>query len=196
MEKLFFKKLMLVFLVPFFVASCVVFDEKDAGNERPSVHPLIIKDYAAYNLWANQRYADWLLQADSAQFYTEVESSFNTLAKTAIHLWNAESGWLNTIKREPWGESPGNNFSGSPAELLQNWISASKAFADYAETLSAEELQSIYFRQNGDTLGTGEQLMLHVFNHATYHRGQLITMGRQVGLKNPPRADYIFYINQ
>lgn len=37
-------------------------------------------------------------------------------------------------------------------------------------------------------------IILHVFNHATYHRGQLITMGRQVGLTLPPRTDYIYFL--
>ncbi|MFN2424735.1 MAG: DinB family protein [Cryomorphaceae bacterium] len=33
-------------------------------------------------------------------------------------------------------------------------------------------------------------------NHSTYHRGQLVTMGRQAGLSTPPQTDYIFYVRK
>ena len=36
----------------------------------------------------------------------------------------------------------------------------------------------------------------HVLNHSTYHRGQLITMGRQLGIQNPPSTDYIFWARE
>ena len=35
------------------------------------------------------------------------------------------------------------------------------------------------------------QLLLHVFNHATYHRGQLVTILRQLDVQNIPQTDFI-----
>ena len=35
------------------------------------------------------------------------------------------------------------------------------------------------------------QMLLHLFNHQTYHRGQLITMLRQVGVTKIPATDFI-----
>jgi uncharacterized damage-inducible protein DinB len=34
--------------------------------------------------------------------------------------------------------------------------------------------------------------MLHVVNHSSYHRGQIVTMGRQLNLQ-PPSLDLIYY---
>ncbi|WP_315819131.1 DinB family protein [Paraflavitalea speifideaquila] len=31
-------------------------------------------------------------------------------------------------------------------------------------------------------------------NHSTYHRGQVVTIGHQVGLKDAPITDYMFYL--
>jgi len=156
----------------------------------------IIKDFAAYNLWANRAYVAWLSSADSSQFHQDVESSFNTLAKTVVHLWNAEHGWLNTLLEQPWGDPPSKIFEGNHREMLSAWLVTSEQLARHVQHLSDEQIAKVLTRNDGSYLGTAEEIMLHVFNHATYHRGQLITMGRQVGLQNPPRADYIFYISE
>ena len=34
---------------------------------------------------------------------------------------------------------------------------------------------------------------LHVFNHGTYHRGQLINMLRQLGVEKLPQTDFIVW---
>ncbi|MCW3088046.1 MAG: hypothetical protein JWQ78_1432, partial [Sediminibacterium sp.] len=36
-----------------------------------------------------------------------------------------------------------------------------------------------------------KEILLHLFNHGTYHRGQLVTLLRQVGVEEIPRTDYI-----
>jgi uncharacterized damage-inducible protein DinB len=35
----------------------------------------------------------------------------------------------------------------------------------------------------------------HVMNHSTYHRGQLVTMGRELGFMDPPKTDFMQYIS-
>ncbi|HMX78573.1 MAG TPA: DinB family protein, partial [Chitinophagaceae bacterium] len=37
------------------------------------------------------------------------------------------------------------------------------------------------------------QIVLHVVNHSTYHRGQLINMLRQVGVEKLPHTDFIYW---
>jgi uncharacterized damage-inducible protein DinB len=37
------------------------------------------------------------------------------------------------------------------------------------------------------------QVLVHVFNHGTYHRGQLVTMLRQLGIEKIPQTDYIVW---
>jgi uncharacterized damage-inducible protein DinB len=50
------------------------------------------------------------------------------------------------------------------------------------------------FNGDPDTRPLGE-LMRHVVNHATYHRGQIVTMLRQLG-KTPPSTDYIRFLRE
>ena len=37
-------------------------------------------------------------------------------------------------------------------------------------------------------------MLHHVFNHATYHRGQLINMLRQLGVEKVPQTDFSFWV--
>jgi uncharacterized damage-inducible protein DinB len=37
------------------------------------------------------------------------------------------------------------------------------------------------------------QVLLHMFNHSTYHRGQLVTMLRQLGVQKLPSTDFIVW---
>lgn len=155
-----------------------------------------IKKMAAYNTWANQQLANWLLKADSAQWHQTIESSFPTLEQTLRHLWNAEHGWLQTLNNQPWSQAIAPDQQLPPADLIQGFLHTSLQFQNFVTTLDEARLQSTR------NLGKNEQpinclgIIQHVFNHATYHRGQLITMGRQVGLDNPPRTDYIFFLMQ
>jgi uncharacterized damage-inducible protein DinB len=64
------------------------------------------------------------------------------------------------------------------------------------EQLNEEILQSNLHYQNS----RGEQfaqpvyeVVMHVFNHSTYHRGQLVTMMRQLGENNLPQTDFIHF---
>jgi uncharacterized damage-inducible protein DinB len=34
---------------------------------------------------------------------------------------------------------------------------------------------------------------MQVMNHSTYHRGQIITIGRNLGFTDAPMTDYNFY---
>ena len=37
------------------------------------------------------------------------------------------------------------------------------------------------------------QMLLHVFNHGTYHRGQLVTILRELGVEKIPQTDFIVW---
>ncbi len=148
---------------------------------------------------------DWLSKADSAQWHLPIESSFTTIELTVCHLWNAEHGWLNTLKKEPWGQavpiSPKihtSQYDHSPTqqEILAGFNQCSEQWNAYVANLNEEQLLDTRLLGADKKPILVADIIQHVLNHATYHRGQLITMGRQAGLQSPPRTDYIYYIMQ
>ena len=77
------------------------------------------------------------------------------------------------------------------ADLLQKWIS-------WADTLTDADIERVieYKALDGKPLRTPLwQIILHVVNHATLHRGQAMAMLRQLGVK-PPGTDLIYYYRE
>jgi uncharacterized damage-inducible protein DinB len=163
-----------------------------------------IQQLSAYHTWANKQITDWLRQADSAQWHLPIESSFTTLELTVCHLWNAEHGWLNILKKEPWSQavpiSPvihtSQNDAPTQQEILLGFNQCSEQWNFYVANLNEEQLLDTRLLGADKKPILVADIITHVLNHATYHRGQLITMGRQAGLQSPPRTDYIYYIMQ
>lgn len=155
----------------------------------------MMQRYADYNHWANEQFAEWLSTASEEDLDKEIESSFSSLKQTIFHIWNAEYLWLQTVKDEPSDNSPAKVLEGSKEELLEGWLKASENFSNHVKTMSIKELQSKRLRSNGEDFTVVADMIQHCMNHSTYHRGQLITMGRQAGLKDPPRTDFIYYVS-
>jgi len=162
--------------------------------ESPNSRIHHIKQQAAYNTWANQQLANWLRQATKEQWHHPIESSFKTLDLTVRHLWNAEHGWLTTLKNQPWQVAIEENQSLASDDLLQGFLKTSRDFQQFVDKLTEVQLDETRNLGRDAKTVTLIDIIHHVFNHATYHRGQLITMGRQAGLSDPPRTDYIYFV--
>ena len=151
---------------------------------------------AAYNTWANQQLCNWLSEADNAQWNMHIESSFTTLNATVRHLWNAEHGWLSTLNKEPWAMAVEKDSDLSQSDVLSGFLETSLAFQVFVDGLTENSFHDTRNLGKDQKAVSLSDIIQHVFNHATYHRGQLITMGRQAGLGSPPRTDYIFFMMQ
>jgi len=154
----------------------------------------MIQRYTNYNHWANQQFAAWLGTASEEELELEIESSFSSLKETVFHIWNAEYLWLQIVKDEPYDNSPVKNFEGTKEELLDGWIQASENFKNHVQSMSLENLKAERANSRGEGFTGIADMIHHCMNHSTYHRGQLITMGRQAGLVDPPRTDFIYYV--
>lgn len=156
----------------------------------------ILVTYAAYNLWANQRYVDCINNLEDEQIHQVINSSFFNVHKTLLHLWDVETIWWQRIKLVEQIEWPGERFSGSVMELGNNLILQSKQWKDWVDlaTEAALEHEFIYKNSKKDQFKQPVyEALHHLFNHQTYHRGQLSTMLRQVGVDKIPNTDLIAF---
>ncbi len=184
----------------FFIVDYSVGKDKDKMMQHEMTTPHsggsaeYLKALAEYNYWANTRFAEWLSNTPDSLMHLEIESSFPGLYVTLIHIWNAEEGWLRSLQGESWENLPGNSFEGEAAAMFQGFLTTSADFRDHVIQMTSKDLNKPISEDSpGITRG---DVIIHVVNHSTYHRGQLITIGRQAGLTNMPRTDYIHYIRQ
>jgi uncharacterized damage-inducible protein DinB len=153
-------------------------------------------EVAQYNIWANNIAITWLEAINDEQWNREIVSSFNSIAKTCIHIAGAEKIWL-----ERWIESKdiaflSNTFDGSKTDLITIWQEASKNILSFVAQVDEGKLHTQFSltRLNGEsnTIMYGHSIA-HVLNHSTYHRGQLVTMLRQVGFTKVSSTDMSGY---
>jgi uncharacterized damage-inducible protein DinB len=152
----------------------------------------LINNYAGYNLWANKTLIDWLKTKPAELLNKEVPSSFPSVIKSLAHLWDTERFWLLVLQ----GANPvWRNFEGTNEEVQMGLLKESEIFSSYVHSLSEAELLEDCILDTPWAKGQlpKYEFIQHCFNHASYHRGQIITIGRNVGLTDAPNTDYNYY---
>ena len=156
----------------------------------------LLLQYAAYNVWANQKLIDCIDNLTDEQIKREMDSSFKSIYATLIHLWDAESIWWQRVKLQEQIEVPGSHFNGSVLELGNNLLRQSKQWKEWVDIATEAALEHEFIYRNSKKEQFKQPVydtLLHLFNHQSYHRGQLITMFHQVGLENIPNTDFISF---
>ena len=154
-------------------------------------------ELSTYNVWANNEFRNWLLQLNQEQLKQPLISSFSNIEATSLHIVGAESVWLERLNQvQNWVWLP-SVFKGTTDELLQLWEQSSEGLHQFVKDLPEEDFMAkvSFTNLKGDAFEMPYYKMLaHVFNHSTYHRGQLTTMLRQVGFTGVGSTDMInFY---
>lgn len=159
----------------------------------------LLAQYAAYNVWANQRITDCINNLADDQINKEIKSSFPSLYKTVLHLWDVEAVWWQRMKLQENVQWPGETFTGTILELSQQLMLQSKQWKEWIDlaTEAALEHEFIYKNSKKDQFKQPMyEALHHLFNHQTFHRGQIITMLRQVGLEEIPNTDLIAFLRK
>lgn len=158
----------------------------------------LLLQYAQYNVWANKLIIDVLLKLEEGAADKEITSSFPSIFKTVMHTWCAESIWLQRLllaEHPVWQEDV---FSGTIEAASSEWQKTSvelvKVVEKQYDDKSLQHVLQFYDRQKNSYKIAVYLVMHHVFNHSTSHRGQLITMLRQLGLTKIPQTDFIAFV--
>jgi uncharacterized damage-inducible protein DinB len=148
--------------------------------------------------WADQQMMAAARQVPEAGYYQDQGISIGSIHKLLVHCMAAQWIWLSRWR----GESPTRleSHEDYPTRdaLEQRWPLVHSAMLDFLGLQSpkslAREVQYKNTRGEVFSVPLGE-LMLHVLDHASYHRGQLNTMVKHAGGK-PANVMYQHYVVQ
>ena len=156
----------------------------------------LLQQYAGYNLWANERLSETILSLPEAQHQQTQPGSFSSLHATVLHMLDASSIWWQRLKMQDNITRQSENFKGNTTELFFALLHQDTVWKSWVEQASPAALEHVFHYQNSKKEQFRQptfEMLLHVFNHATYHRGQLVTMLRNLGVKVIPATDFIVY---
>jgi uncharacterized damage-inducible protein DinB len=158
-----------------------------------------LKTLIDFHYWALYRSLDAAAQLTPEQFTRDLGSSFKSVRDTLAHLYSAEWAW-----HQRWnGVSPTTHLSSDqfPDEpsLRRAWTTHEAKMRAFLESLGEEDVtRVIEYRTLNGAPGSSAigQMVQHVVNHGSYHRGQLTTMFRQLGATPPKSMDLIGYYRE
>lgn len=150
--------------------------------------------YAAYNRWAHETITAAILEMKEPLQHQVVKSSFPSLFSTVMHVWDAESIWWQRMEGHPKILIPSIQFQPTIHEAVNGLLQQSGDWERFVSQTTDENLQREFEYKNlkGQPFRSSLwQVIHHLFNHGTYHRGQLVTMMRELGVTNVPATDFI-----
>ena len=158
--------------------------------------PAEMRDLFAFNAWANHRVLTAAEALTAAQFTQPLGSSFSSVRDTLAHICGVEWVWLERMEGRSPSSIPEAKEYPDVATLRSRWAGIEKHWLEYVSRLDQAELDE---EVDYKTLSFGAardprwQMMQHVVNHGTYHRGQVIAMLRQLGAKGASTDLIAFY---
>ena len=155
-----------------------------------------IDHHLAYSVWANETLVARLKNLDEKILHQEVKSSFPSIAKTLLHMWDAESIWLKRFQGISLTDWPSKDFKGTTTDLLTNVVQSSRDLQAFIKSQGDSFIKGTvkYKNLKGNEFEDPiDYLLHHIVNHGTYHRGQITTMLRELGVTDPAATDIIFY---
>lgn len=161
-----------------------------------------IRQMYDYNYWARDRQLGDCAALSNEQFLRPMGSSFSSLRDTLAHLVAVEWVW-----HERWrGRSPGREEAirdwgpeqfPTLAAVIERWAAVERRVREYLASVSESQLPKplAYTNIKGESWSYPLwQILWHVVNHQTYHRGQVTTLLRQLGAKAQP-LDFLVAID-
>ena len=149
----------------------------------------------AYNHWATQRMLDAAASLTETQLLQDLGSSFPSVRDTLVHIMSAEWVWLSRWQGVSPTSMPDQWKPFLLDEIREQWAAIDADMQAFVHNLQDGDLDRLVSYRNiaGEPFTTPlSQMLRHVVNHATYHRGQITTMLRQLGV-TPPSTDLIAY---
>lgn len=154
----------------------------------------VLTQLSAYNIWANQLLLDAINQLPEEKQKQELPSSFKSLYATVLHMLDAENIWWQRMKLQERITRPSENFTGDMKEAGNALLNQNRQWDEWIKNANDHQLQHVFHYQNTKKEQFKQpiyQMLLHMLNHGTYHRGQLVNMMRQLGVDKIPGTDFI-----
>ena len=152
-----------------------------------------------YHYWARDRMLTAVEALTSEQYTKDMASSFKSVRDTVVHIYFAEWAWHSR-----WmGNSPAHglkpeDFPDVPA-IRSAWVAHEAKMRSYLAGVDEKGVDRVYefkMLSGQETRNVFWHMLQHVVNHATYHRGQVTTMLRQLGATPPKSQDLIAFYRE
>ena len=155
----------------------------------------MLYEHLLYNFWASREMIQAVHSLSDDERMRDLGSSYKSILGTLHHIYWADKVWLLRISF-PYNLAPKPELDvPNLDELLAQWIPLMQQWEQWAkakaDAMADERIAHMNTRGQRFEHSVRE-VVLHLVNHDSYHRGQVATMLRQLGY-TPPQTDLIHY---
>ena len=145
-----------------------------------NMKPNEIKTLFDYNFWAFERVWESISQLSDGQFIEEIDYSTGSIRNIVCHIMSANMRWVSRLE----GKTPGQYLIYEDFDTLAKtkakWDDVQKEFLAYINSLDQDQIDATVtweIPDRGWKLDTPRwELLLHVANHGTDHRAQILAI--------------------
>ncbi len=146
-----------------------------------------------YHFAENRKLWDYVTQLSDEQFTQPSNYSFGSVRDQLVHLINADDLWFSELR----GVAPSELFPANTNDrkiTRAYWDRVEQGMRDYLSKLRDDMLFDKPIKEpEEDQVLIVWQVLLHVVNHGTDHRAQILRLLSDLGIKTESQ-DYIFYV--
>ena len=158
-----------------------------------------VKTMMRYKAWADELFLAKIAQLPEAQLVAPQPIIFGNMLRTLHHSYAMDRVWQAHLLGEQHGYTTRNPDNPPSFDVLhQMQLAMDTWYVSYADALSTETLGEIvqfeFIGGGGGAMSRGDILM-HVVNHTTYHRGHVADMLYHCALF-PPTTDLPVFLRE
>jgi len=145
-----------------------------------------------FTLWADRVMLDAARGVSPEHLTRDAGVSFGSMLGTLSHILGSQRRWMARFvgQESILGDPPVSDLE----TLAAGWAETASQLEFFLASLTEEQLAAdIIWTNQGETMTRPLwQPVFHMVNHSTYHRGQVVSLMRQLGYQ-PPKTDLIHF---
>jgi uncharacterized damage-inducible protein DinB len=158
-----------------------------------------VQTLTRYKAWADKLFLDTVAQLSEAELVAPRPIFFGNMIRTLHHSYAMDRVWQAHLLGEEHGYTTRNPDTHPPfAELREKQLEIDAWYVRYANSLDANALAQIVdftFIGGGKGAMSRSDILLHVVNHTTYHRGHVADMLYHQAM-HPPTTDLPVFLRE
>lgn len=139
-----------------------------------------------YHVWANQTLFNRIKELSNDVYHQEIQSVFPTISKVVSHMYIVDQLWFHIISGKNMPEALEIDKQSGEGKDIEEM---DRLFYDlsqkYKEVLNKQDdfgkIVVLDIPWEGKRETSLSEMVMHIVTHATYHRGNITSMLRQMG---------------
>jgi uncharacterized damage-inducible protein DinB len=150
-----------------------------------------------YTVWASRRLVNAAAELSEEELNRDFQTAYHSVLGTLVHVFAADRMWLSRMEGAPRPEFV-TAADHSLHVLQRDWPALYGRWQEWAGKLTEDRaLANVSYKDLRGNQWTQPmwQVLVHVVNHATHHRGQVSAHLRSLG-RVPPPIDFTVYCRE